>query len=491
MFFFSLTEQDDTDLSVMSVNHALIGTDDMSDGPSSPDSPSFDDSDLLSNAGVGDDVTAQLAAAGPVGIAAAAAVATGKKRKRPHSFETNPSIRKRQQTRLLSGADTQNALPCDGAAATNGASCYRKLKASIDEYTTRVGQQAVVLIVTPGKPQNNFKVFGAHPLENVVRNCRSLIMQELESALAQQAPPQTQEDPTLHELPPLVIDGIPTPVEKMTQAQLRAFIPLMLKYSTGRGKPGWGKESTRPVWWPKDLPWANVRSDARSEDAKQKVSWTHALREIVINCYKYHGREDLLPAFIEDDEKDKVKTATSVHNRILASVVDSSLAATPTALYAAQPITAHYTPTMVQTINNPDGTVSIIHVDPNSTVVTLPDGTQAQVRAVSAIQATDGTTGDDLNGDGAQVATLAEATLNHEGHIILTGEDGTQSATFSTVSGMVTIPVSMYQTVVTQLAEAQSHGMQVTMATGPIVTTADGDGGEAGSEQLLAVSDPG
>lgn len=50
-----------------------------------------------------------------------------------------------------------------------------------------------------------------------VRNCKSVIMQELESALAQQAPPQTQDDPTLHELPPLVIDGIPTPVEKMTQ----------------------------------------------------------------------------------------------------------------------------------------------------------------------------------------------------------------------------------------------------------------------------------
>lgn len=39
----------------------------------------------------------------------------------------------------------------------------------------------------------------------------------------------------------------------------------------GRGKPGWGKESTRPQWWPKDVPWANVRMDARSEDQKQKV----------------------------------------------------------------------------------------------------------------------------------------------------------------------------------------------------------------------------
>ena len=96
-------------------------------------------------------------------------------------------------------------------------------------------------------------------------------MSDLENALAQQAPPQVKEDPSLHELPPLVVDGIPTPVEKMTQAQLRAFIPLMLKYSTGRGKPGWGKESTRPVWWPKDLPWANVRSDARTEEDKSKV----------------------------------------------------------------------------------------------------------------------------------------------------------------------------------------------------------------------------
>ena len=75
-------------------------------------------------------------------------------------------------------------------------------------------------------------------------------------------------------------------VEKMTQAQLRAFIPLMLKYSTGRGKPGWGKESTMPSWWPRGVPWANVRMDARREDEKQRVSWTHALRQIVVNCYR-------------------------------------------------------------------------------------------------------------------------------------------------------------------------------------------------------------
>lgn len=63
-----------------------------------------------------------------------------------------------------------------------------------------------------------------------------MVMDELESALAQQAPPKVQDDPSLFELPPLIIDGIPTPVEKMTQAQLRAFIPLMLKYSTGKAE---------------------------------------------------------------------------------------------------------------------------------------------------------------------------------------------------------------------------------------------------------------
>lgn len=42
-----------------------------------------------------------LSRSGPVGMAAAAAIVSSKKRKRPHSFETNPSIRKRQHNRLL------------------------------------------------------------------------------------------------------------------------------------------------------------------------------------------------------------------------------------------------------------------------------------------------------------------------------------------------------------------------------------------------------
>uniref|UniRef100_A0A336MTQ3 CSON006678 protein n=2 Tax=Culicoides sonorensis TaxID=179676 RepID=A0A336MTQ3_CULSO len=230
-------------------DEAVEGTDNEEDddSPSSTGS-NYEDTPNLMDVAMENEVTAQLVAAGVVGVAAAAAITSSKKKKRPHSFETNPSIRKRQQNRLL-----------------------RKLRQTIYEYATRVGQQAVVLVATPGKPNNIYKVFGAKPLEDVMKNFRSLVMDELETALAQQAPPRVQEDPSLFELPPLIIDGIPTPVEKMTQAQLRAFIPLMLKYSTGRGKPGWGRDSTRPPWWPKELPWANVRMDARTEEEKQKL----------------------------------------------------------------------------------------------------------------------------------------------------------------------------------------------------------------------------
>ena len=252
------------------------------DSPSSPES-NFDSSELLSNPmSHQDEVTQRLAQAGPIGVAAAAAIMSGsRKRKRQHVFETNPSFRKRQCSKLT-----------------------KRLKETIDELSSRVGLQAVVVMYRPGKgngkSEPSFKVFGAAPLVNIVKNQQEPIVNEMETALHQQIPPST-ESPTgnenLHELPPLDFDGIPTPVHKMTQAQLRTFIPSMLKYSTGRGKPGWGKEEVRPVWWPDEVPWANVRSDIRTPEQKRALQWTDALRRIVINCYLHHGRMDLLPEF--------------------------------------------------------------------------------------------------------------------------------------------------------------------------------------------------
>ena len=242
--------------------------------PSSPESSMIDmmSADDITQ----DEVTSRLARSGPVGLAAAVAVASGRKRKSQYQFESNPALRRRYTTKLM-----------------------RQLQNTIDEYTTRVGVQAAVVIYTPGKDMPMFKVFGANPLESVLKKQKHLIIREVENSLQSQTPtsftPVTEQ--SLFELPPLVFEGIPTPVSKMTQAQLRNFIPTMLKYSTHRGKPGWGKEDNKPPWWPEGIPFENIRIDPRSPEEKKQLSWTDALRQIIVNCYVHHGRLDLLPEF--------------------------------------------------------------------------------------------------------------------------------------------------------------------------------------------------
>ena len=197
--------------------------------PSSVDS-NFDSSELLNTDELQhDEMTNRLSRAGPIGMAAAAAIMTGRKRKRQHIFESNPALRKRHCSKLV-----------------------RKLKETIVELTARVGLQAAVVFYRPGKQEPkeepSYKIFGASPLDSCLLNHKDQICSEMETVLHQQTPaapkePELQTPASdLHDLPPVMFDGIPTPVHKMTQAQLRAFIPNMLKYSTGRGKPGWGKE---------------------------------------------------------------------------------------------------------------------------------------------------------------------------------------------------------------------------------------------------------
>lgn len=128
--------------------------------------------------------------------------------------------------------------------------------------------------------------------------------EQLKKQMPQTSSPQMSVKQASFDLPPLVFEGIPTPVHEMTQAQLRGFIPHMLKYATGRGKPGWGKDDMRPPWWPVEIPWQNVRSDVRDNVQKKAVSWTECLRKIITACYTYHGRVDLLQAFSHKPQED-------------------------------------------------------------------------------------------------------------------------------------------------------------------------------------------
>jgi len=212
----------------------------------------------------------------------------------------------------------------------------RQLQNTIDEYTTRVGVQAAVVIYTPGKDMPLFKVFGANPLESVLKKQKHLIIREVENSLQSQTPanfPHTTEQ-SLFELPPLVFEGIPTPVSKMTQAQLRNFIPTMLKYSTLRGKPGWGKEDNKPVWWPDGIPFENIRIDPRSADEKKQLSWTDALRQIIVNCYVHHGRLDLLPEFSQAQQMQQQQAAEESTDNNLS---DNSGGITTTSTDLSQP----------------------------------------------------------------------------------------------------------------------------------------------------------
>lgn len=67
----------------------------------------------------------------------------------------------------------------------------------------------------------------------------------------------------------------------------------------------------------------------------RQISWTHALRQIVINCYKFHGREDLLPAFSEDEEE-KSPTANMSVLKFHTSQKPSSHSQPPSPLQAQQ-----------------------------------------------------------------------------------------------------------------------------------------------------------
>lgn len=73
-------------------------------------------------------------------------------------------------------------------------------------------------------------------------------------------------------------------------------------------------------------------------------------------------------------------------------------------------------------------------MDPNNPIITLPDGTTAHVQGMATLQSSqsDGTPVHTIQtisesgapGEVVDLNSVAEATLNTEGQIILTGEDG-------------------------------------------------------------------
>ena len=163
--------------------------------------------------------------------------------------------------------------------------------------STHIGIQSSVVMYIPFTASNGMEpliqTVGTSPLTAVVDQLKDNIMVQMEGHEQEKTSPKSEKEDSFS-LPPLVFDGVIVPVHKMTQAQLRGFVPLMIKRSVKRARPGWGKEDMKPHWWPENVPWKNVRTDHRPEDMKKLMPWTDALRRIVIACYEYHGCSDLL-----------------------------------------------------------------------------------------------------------------------------------------------------------------------------------------------------
>ena len=121
-----------------------------------------------------------------------------------------------------------------------------------------------------------------------MRSCRNVIMQELDAALASQAPAQHNENSALHELPPLNIDGIPTPVDKMTQVGRSNWamwpkVPQMQMLTLREGE-GRIKKCITVLFW-KTL--EHLRQKA-SQFTLRKL-WSGSRRTFLMSCVQCRG----------------------------------------------------------------------------------------------------------------------------------------------------------------------------------------------------------
>ncbi len=74
---------------------------------------------------------------------------------------------------------------------------------------------------------------------------------------------------------------------EMTLADLRVYVPLLIRAAEDRAKPGYSKMAMRPAWW--DRTWSQhcVHSELTREE----------LLHLVRNCYRHYNRLDLLSEY--------------------------------------------------------------------------------------------------------------------------------------------------------------------------------------------------
>ncbi|CAH1782529.1 unnamed protein product [Owenia fusiformis] len=93
----------------------------------------------------------------------------------------------------------------------------------------------------------------------------------------------------------------PVDLNNMSLDTLHSLIPSIVKHTTGRRSIGWGYDSYKPVWWPGEIPWQNMKN----KNMKQH-RMTSLLKKIIRSCYTFYGQEDLLEPQGKTDKNQNV-----------------------------------------------------------------------------------------------------------------------------------------------------------------------------------------
>ena len=226
----------------------------------------------------------ELCQHGIAGMSSIAAISSCRHRGPSAQFERSPEVRKKLYAQYV-----------------------QQLEDLLHEFSMRVGLQAAVVVYEPSEvnPTNAMKIFGTSPIKEYVSKYAHHIQRNTHRKLKQMhkrvaTKSEINFKPVSNILPPVLIHGIPTSVEDLTQAQLRSFLRMLLCEAEARKTPQWHNPAMVPNWWPQCVPWQNIKTDQRLLDSKRQRCWSDCLRHAVYKCYLFYNQTHLLPDFDVD-----------------------------------------------------------------------------------------------------------------------------------------------------------------------------------------------
>ena len=223
----------------------------------------------------------ELCQHGIAGMSSIAAISSCRQREPSAQFERSPEARKKLYAQYM-----------------------HQLEDLLREFSMHVGLQAAVVVYEPSEanPTNAMKIFGTSPIKEYVSKYAHHIQRNTHRKLKQMhkrvaSKSEINFKPVSNILPPVLIHGIPTSVEDLTQAQLRSFLRMLLCEAEGRKTPQWHNPAMVPDWWPLCVPWQNIKTDQRVVESKRQRCWSDCLRHAVYKCYLFYNQTHLLPEF--------------------------------------------------------------------------------------------------------------------------------------------------------------------------------------------------